>query len=79
MLLSAAQNVGHEMCILVMAIPTSSLAFPQSLPNTPHGPIAGSTVVNGFNTNMHPAVFKFKGPHGKSRIQWIDRLRHLVV
>lgn len=44
----------------------SALAFPQSLPNTPHSPFPGSSVVNGFNTNMHTAVFKFKGPHTKS-------------
>lgn len=34
MLLSAAHKVRHEMCILVVQIPMSTLAFPQSLPNT---------------------------------------------
>lgn len=57
------------MCILVVVIPMSTLAFPQSLPNTPHCPIPGSTVVNGFNTNMHTAVFKFKGPHTRNLVE----------
>lgn len=53
---SAINEVRHEMCILLVEIPVSVLAFPQSLPNTPHSPITGSTVVNEFNTNMHTAV-----------------------
>ena len=72
------------MCISVVPIPMSTLAFPHSLPNTPHGLIPASTAVNGFNTNMHTAVFKFKGPHTKTlwkqlTVKKLDGYRHLVV
>lgn len=74
-LLCATAKVGHTVSTLVMVIPISPLAFPQRLPNTRYRPIAGSTVVDGFNTNVHTAVYNFKDtvemltvpPRGNSR------------